>query len=74
MLGHSHTRAMLPIPIRMEIDEGSMPTNCRILDGEVHDPASIRTVRKNGIPFLESSREVTHMLPSGSILDGTTED
>ena len=40
----------------MIIDEGSKPTNRRILDEKLHDPTAIRTVRENGIPFLESSR------------------
>ena len=69
MWGHNHTRAMLPKPIRMVIDWGSRwPTNCRILDWEVHDPAPIRTVRNKDIPLSWKLKELlTHKAASGAI-------
>ena len=52
----------------MVIDNYSRwPTNCRILDAEAHEPASIRTVRKKDIPFLATFKERTHMIASSAI-------
>ena len=63
MWGHSHTRAILTIPIRRVIHEDSKPTNCRILDGELHasDATSIRTVRKTVYSFLKAQGSNLHV-------------
>ena len=64
---------MLPIPIRTVIDDSedsTRPTNCRILDGEVHDAALIRTVRENDIyRFLKGLESNLHASIGSHILN-----
>jgi hypothetical protein len=61
---------MLSNSIKTIIDEGStrLPTNCRILDEEMHGPASIRTVRKKkACRFLKAQGDNSQLLESGAI-------